>query len=386
MEPDNELKSAPVTAPIVKNPLLRRLILPAAIACVILYHLLSLLVISLSKERPINWREETLETLLFWGVWLLLAPFLLRFARRFPLERTRLMPGALYHLIVFAFTATFQYSAYLFLEHWLIDGIPLQQLPALFNRHITVLIGGTFRNVYFYWIILGTYYAALYSVKFRERERAAAGLEIKTSQLEARLAVARLESLRTQLQPHFLFNTLNTISVLMKEDIEKADRMLLRLSELLRASLEETSGDFVPLEQELAFLEKYLEIEQVRFEDRLQVDVKVDADLLDAEVPNLFLQPIVENAIRHGISRSSVAGKLNIRAAHSGQQLRLEVFDDGPGIGDARLEDLQLKGIGIANTIKRLEQLYGEDFSFSIENRDPAGARVLIVIPFRAGE
>ena len=383
MNPANENNSASVTAPPVKNPILSRLILPAAFACVFLYDMLTWLVISLAKERPIDWREETLESLLFWGLWLLLAPLMMRFARRYPLERHRLLPTAVYHLIVFAFVASFQYSFYLLLEHWLIQGIPLQALPGLFPRHTSVLIGGIFRNVYFYWIILGTYYAVLYSLKFRERQRAAADLEIKASQLEARLAVARLETLRMQLQPHFLFNTLNTISVLMKEDVDKANRMLLRLSELLRASLEEMSGDFVPLEQELAFLEKYLEIEQVRFEDRLHVDIRVDDGLLVAEVPNLFLQPIVENAVRHGISRSSVAGRLTVGVERSGDQLRIEVLDDGPGLGDAGLEALQRKGIGIANTIKRLEQLYGDDFSFSIESREPAGARVLIVIPFR---
>jgi LytS/YehU family sensor histidine kinase len=183
-----------------------------------------------------------------------------------------------------------------------------------------------------------------------------------------------------QLHPHFLFNTLNTISVLMQEDVEAANRMLVRLSELLRLTLRNTDAHEVSLKQELEFLRGYLEIEQTRFQDRLRVRWQVAADTLDAQVPNLLLQPLVENAIRHGIAPRSTAGTIEIRAARRNGTIELQVRDDGAGLsGELKQNN---SGIGLANTQARLKQLYGDKHRFHLAPADGGGLMVTVTIPF----
>ena len=215
-----------------------------------------------------------------------------------------------------------------------------------------------------------------YYRKYRERER-------RALQLETRLAQAQLDALRMQLQPHFLFNTLNSISVLMAEDVKAARRMLTRLSDLLRKSLENEGAHEVSLRDELEFLESYLEIEQTRFQDRLTIRMNVDPAALDARVPNLILQPLVENAIRHGIAPRAAAGTIEIRAGRQNGMIELQVSDNGAGLGGASVESL-MKGIGLSNTQARLEQLYGARASFELRERDEGGLTVTIAIPFRS--
>ncbi|HKR01778.1 MAG TPA: histidine kinase, partial [Pyrinomonadaceae bacterium] len=171
-------------------------------------------------------------------------------------------------------------------------------------------------------------------------------------------------------------------SVLMTEDIKQARRMLSRLSDLLRVSLESEGAHEVTLKEELEFLESYLEIEQTRFQDRLTVRVEVDPKALDARVPNLILQPLVENAIRHGIAPRAAPGVVEIRALRQNGLVRLEVRDDGAGLGGARPEAL-MKGIGLSNTRARLEQLYGAAHRFELRDGEPSGLTVTIEIPFR---
>jgi sensor histidine kinase YesM len=184
-----------------------------------------------------------------------------------------------------------------------------------------------------------------------------------------------------QLNPHFLFNTLNAISVLaLKGDRQNVVRMLARLSDLLRLALE-NAEQVVPLSEELVFLQPYVEIEQVRFRDRLQVVQDIDPDTLDAEVPSLFLQPIVENAVRHGIAQRPGPGLIEIRARRAGDTLALEVLDTGPGFGDG--PDLARGGVGLANARARLEQLYGRAQRLELLTAPSGGAMVRVVLPFR---
>src|SRR5919106_582008 len=172
---------------------------------------------------------------------------------------------------------------------------------------------------------------------------------VTAAQLEARLAEARLQSLQSQLHPHFLFNTLHTISALMHRDTEAADAMLARLSDLLRLTLERLGVQEIPLKEELEFLEKYLEIERTRFGDRLTVDMQIEPEALDVSVPNLILQPLVENAIRHGIATRVGGGRLQIVARRTGDRLWLMVRDNGPGLPAAKLEAFN-RGVGVSNT------------------------------------
>ncbi|HWQ33599.1 MAG TPA: histidine kinase [Blastocatellia bacterium] len=225
-----------------------------------------------------------------------------------------------------------------------------------------------------YWSILGAGYAFEYYRRFREQQ-------LQAAQLEAQLAQAQLEALKMQLHPHFLFNTLHAISALMEDDVRAARRMIARLSELLRLTLENAGRQEVPLSEELDALRRYLEIEQIRFQDRLKVRMQIDPALLEAAVPNLILQPIVENAIRHGIAPSSTAGLIEISAQRNADRLELQVRDDGPGL--ARKSGQFREGIGLANTRARLRQLYGETDRLEIASAEGGGVIVKITIPFQ---
>jgi LytS/YehU family sensor histidine kinase len=224
-----------------------------------------------------------------------------------------------------------------------------------------------------YAAIVGAAHLLDYYQKFRERE-------LLASQLGVRLAEARLLVLRMQLHPHFLFNTLNAISALMHSDIGLADRMLARLAELLRATLADPGSQEVILRRELAFLTPYLEIEQARMGNRLTVTVDVPADLHAARLPYLVLQPLVENAIRHGIAPRPGPGRLAVRGRRRGGRLELEVADDGPGLPPAEAFS---EGIGLSNTRARLRGLYGDDQSLTLRPGPDGGLTVTVSLPYR---
>ena len=210
---------------------------------------------------------------------------------------------------------------------------------------------------------------------YQERER-------RTLQLQGELANAHLDVLRGQLQPHFLFNTLNTVTALLRRDPDGAERVVTRLGDLLRISLQNTRRQEIPLREELDFLDRFLEIQQVRFQDRLTIQQEVDQDTLDVAVPTLLLQPLVENAIKHGIEPHATAGAVTIRARREGARLRLEVCDNGYGLPPGGAASLR-EGVGIANTRERLETLYGDDHEFAIADAPDGGVCVVITLPFR---
>ena len=232
-----------------------------------------------------------------------------------------------------------------------------------------------------YWIILGIQYGIGYYHRYQEREREALRLELHASELEGQLVRAQLSALKMQLQPHFLFNTLNAIMVLVRQQKgQEAEQMLARLSDLLRCVLEDVEAQEVPLRRELEYLQLYLSIEQVRFQDRLRAEISADPAILGAAVPQMGLQPIVENAIRHGLGRSSAAGRIQISAARVNETLVLRVQDDGPGLAPANSSSGP--GIGLANTRARLHQLYGDAARLTVEDGEPDGAVVTMVLPY----
>nr|WP_255203603.1 histidine kinase [Myxococcus sp. AM011] len=227
-----------------------------------------------------------------------------------------------------------------------------------------------------YGVIVAIGSAVEYHRRFREGELA-------QSQLETRLVHAQLDALRAQLHPHFLFNTLNAISVLVrKQDTAGSIRMLTGVSELLRMALNSTGRQLVPFHEDLDFLERYLDIEQTRFRDRLQVARDIDSAALGALVPSLILQPLVENAIKHGLATRSGAGRVELRASREGARLVLEVLDDGPGLVPGW--DRHDGCIGVANVRARLNQLYGAGHVFTLENRAGGGVRARLELPFQA--
>ncbi|HEV2715712.1 MAG TPA: histidine kinase, partial [Terriglobales bacterium] len=227
-----------------------------------------------------------------------------------------------------------------------------------------------------YLLIALTSYCYGYYRRYREGQS-------KTLQLEAQLSRAELQALKMQLQPHFLFNTLHSISALMHKDPEAARKMITRLGDFLRLTLENSGAQEVTLQQEMEFLKCYLEIEQIRFQDRLETRMHVPLEALDAKVPNLILQPIVENAIHHGISSSSSTGLVEIQAQPRNGKLRIQVRDNGLGLPSHRTgENLFQAGVGLANTEARLERLYGAAHLFDLTNDPAGGLLVTLEIPF----
>ena len=236
--------------------------------------------------------------------------------------------------------------------------------------------GSSSQNLLFYALLLGIAHAVLYHARYRERERAA-------ERLAAGLTEARLQVLKAQLQPHFLFNTLNAISALIPAEAKPARRMIASLGDLLRIALEHEETQEVTLREELAFLEPYIEIEQARLEERLTVVMNIAPATLDARVPHLILQPLVENAIRHGIASRIVPGRVEISSTSDDRFLHLDVRDDGPGFAQASPERVR-KGVGLTNIQNRLEQLYPEHH-FAFGNHADGGALVRISIPLHRG-
>ncbi len=299
-----------------------------------------------------------------WYIWAAFTPLILWLAQRFPLERGRWARSLLVHLpasVVFTF-----------LKIVVEDQI---------RRHILGLKGpansASKLHVAFltYWTIVGVALAYGYYRRYREHQLASA-------QLEKQLAQAQLQTLQMQLHPHFLFNTMHAISALMHKDVEAADTMLTRLSDLLRLTLENADRQEVTLREEMEFLGRYLEIQQIRFQDRLTVRTDVPPDTLGALIPNLLLQPLVENAIQHGVAPRHDPGNIEIRAAIADDALRLEVLDDGPGLPPA--SDFR-EGLGLSNTRARLAQLYRGAHRFELLRIEPHGLRVLIELPLRCG-
>jgi signal transduction histidine kinase len=248
------------------------------------------------------------------------------------------------------------------------------QSDATFSEAFQPLLVKTWHfNLLIYWVIVAVSLAFDYYRKFRERE-------LRAAELEKSLAQARLKALQMQLNPHFLFNSLHSISALMHQNLDAADRMITRLSDLLRAALESSESQEVTLRKELELLQLYLDIEKIRFGNRLTVKLEIPGQVLDAKVPNLILQPLLENAIRHGIEPHAKPGCIELSAAHSDGMLRLEVSDNGNGVGQPGAVS---EGVGLSNTRARLRTLYGAAHSFELANRPEGGLRVRVTIPFQ---
>lgn len=307
-------------------------------------------------------------------VWFLISPIILWLGNRFTFDAGRWKTSVPIHVAASIVIAIAQLT---------IDAVVLPKLGYMASAQsapfFEIFKKMLFVNVHFgvaiYWGVLGVQQAIKYYRKYRERE-------LRTSQLEARLATSRLQVLKMQLHPHFLFNTLNAISELIYRDPESAERMISDLSDLLRMSFENLEVQEIPLKQELEFLEKYLEIELTRFHDRLKVDMDISPDTLDASVPNMILQPLVENAIKHGIAPRATGGKINIEAHRQNGHLSLSVSDNGLGVPFGDVDHLS-EGVGLSNTRRRLKHLYGDSHSFGLKNLEGSGLVVDLVIPFR---
>jgi LytS/YehU family sensor histidine kinase len=244
-----------------------------------------------------------------------------------------------------------------------------EALRHYFNRHTQV-------SLLTYWIIVGT--VQLYRMRDEAHRR-----ELRSSKLEAELSAAQLEVLRAQIHPHFLFNTLQAATTLIHEDPDGAEDILLRLSELLRVSVDETNIQEIPLNRELEVLDLYIGIQSRRFGDRLRFEVSIEQNVRDCMVPVLILQPLIENAIRHGIARHKGSDTVSIHGFQKSEFLRLEVRNLNSCLEDKPARSLG-PGVGLANTRARLEQLYGNQQEFRIRNLEPTGVSAELSIPLRS--
>ena len=314
-----------------------------------------------ATQASLPWPRFLWTHLTLWLPWVLLPPLVLRLGRRLPFEPGRRARAIAAHLAIGLAIGSLFFAYVLGRE--LAAGLELASMPRpmLVSAYLQVAL----LHAAVYWILLLASRAVAYHQRNRERE--------------ASLTRARLQALKAQVHPHFLFNTLNAISSLMEDDVAAARRMMSRLSDLLRESLSGSGAQEVRLDEELGLLRLYLDIEQQRFQDRLRIDYRIDPGVGDLLVPHLLLQPLAENAIRHGIARDSRAGRLEIAAQRNGERLRLEIVDDGPGLDGRRPED----GMGLGITRPRLRELYGDSARLELEPADPRGCRAWIELPVR---
>ena len=299
-----------------------------------------------------------------WMIWIGFIPVIIWLCRRFPIARNNWLKSLLIFFpigLIIALARTFFpalvhiliFEGYADLKQWL----PSKSF---------ILVTDFIIAYSFYLLALAFGQAINYYKQFREEE-------LRASQLETQLSNAQLQALKMQLQPHFLFNALNSISALQIENSESAQEMIARLGDFLRLTLENIGAQEISLEQEIEFLRCYLDIEQVRFGDRLSTHIEITPDTRFCRVPNLILQPLVENAIKHGIASSKKNGRIDIRTVRENGWLKIEVEDNGTGIDRNNRTEIFRKGLGLANTQARLRKLYGSNFRFDLESAEKKG-------------
>jgi two-component sensor histidine kinase len=331
------------------------------------------LVYARNMQSP-SWRQVIPAAIGFWYIWAALSPLILRLGRTFRFEGRRWVRNLVIHLVCGVLLAMVH-------DALLLLGLSLYEVATGKGFMFFQRLPGVFLSIYvtagviIYWMILFGGQAIDYNRRLREEE-------LRASLLQSQLATAQLQALRMQLHPHFLFNTLHAISALVPKNPEAADKMIARLSDLLRMSLDNAGAQEVLLEQELEFLRGYLDIQKTRFGNRLNVAMDVDPGALHALVPNMILQPLVENAIKHGIAPRASGGSVAITAGKRDGRLMLRIQDDGPGLGSEMGGSITF-GLGLSNTRARLEQLYGSAHRFELSNSAEGGLRVDLDLPFK---
>ena len=320
--------------------------------------------------EPISFFTFLYAQLKVWLAYAVFVPLIIWLGRKCPIEHKNWYWSIPFHILYSINIVVIQTSLYFFIKMLIYPSHKIypQAVLYFFFSSITVMM-------VVYWIVIGVDYVITYQRKNRAQA-------LKTAQMQTQLAQAQLEVLKSQIQPHFLFNTLHTITALMFEDVNSANEMITKLSDLLRLSLDRTNQQEVTLREELEFIETYLDIQKTRFKGRLEVETNIDTKTLDAFVPSMLLQPIVENAISHGISPHKKTGKIRLVSNSINGILSLEIHDSGKGIKSNK-DKIFIKGVGISNTIERLKQLYTDEYKFELTNSPEGGLAVLIEIPLR---
>ncbi|MEK6300575.1 MAG: histidine kinase [Acidobacteriota bacterium] len=339
--------------------------------------------VAIFKQQP-SLKEMLIWELPYWFLWAALSPVIFKITRRFRIERGSYLRSSAVHISACLLLSLVHRAVYL-IVCWLLHVAVYRQftsIPQLYQSDIFFNLPVGFMS---YGTILLVSHVVDYYHRYQEEELKISRLKAELAEAQLRITEAQLQALKMQLHPHFLFNTLNSISALLDEDPAAADEMLARLGDFLRMTLENSGAQEVTLQEELEFLRCYLEIERVRFHDRLTVSFEISAETLDARVPNLLLQPIVENAIRHGIVSRSEPGRIEISSRRNGDRLLLLVRDNGPGLAPLESSGGKLReGLGLGNTRARLEQLYGAGHRFEMADAPEGGLQVTLDLPFHA--
>jgi two-component system, LytTR family, sensor kinase len=332
----------------------------------------------LYQGRAVEWHAYLVVWLTTAYAWAFLAPFVWWLAGRFPIGRRAWWRSGGIHLVWSLCFALIEEALFA----WITPVFGLPWFPRNFAATFRAVVPIDFHlNVIVYWLIVGAQHSVGYYRRFLERERASAQLELRATQLEGQLAQAKLSALKMQLHPHFLFNTLHAIVVLVRQHrVEEADEMLTNLSELLRQTLAGWETQEVPLRREVELINLYLDIQRVRFQDRLTVEMSLSPATLNALVPSLVLQPLVENAIQHGVSKSSAPVTIALKSCLRDSTLELQVCDNGPGVSEKGSGN----GVGLSNTRARLQQLYGERQSLSLDGLAGGGTVATVRLPYHA--
>jgi len=320
-----------------------------------------------------NWTELFTTVLLSWLPWALATPLILRLAQKAPLQMRHLR-NWLFHLVTCAGIGLVSSAWLAWLENLL---NPWAKVPPA-QPFVHLWLYKFYNGLLLFLMLYGFVLVVSYVVGSRDR---LAQQQTETARLNEQLSKAQLDALRRQVEPHFLFNTLNSIAGLVREKRnDAAVNMIAALSDFLRRILKESSRQKVPLGEEMEFLQRYLDIQKVRFGDRLHLKVDVPTELFHAQVPSLILQLVVENAVKHGIAKLAQGGTIRIGACRSNGSLRLNIYNDGPSL-PADWETNS--GIGIANMRTRLQSLYGDAFEFNMKNQAPRGVEVTVSVPFQ---
>ncbi|PAP78025.1 sensor histidine kinase [Rubrivirga marina] len=357
-----------------------------ALAAAAFWLALGLLTVTREALRP--WRTDPMaageiaETLAEYGIWALITPAVFWLARRYPAERGA-WAGRLVAQVGLGVVVALGIEL---LTRNVLRGLLLG--PPEPGREWT--LGAAFSQLWFldeliiFLAVLAVGYARATLYRLREREAEATRLLAERTQLEGQLSEARLSALRMQLNPHFLFNTLNAVSALVERDPAGVRTMIARLSSLLRRVLDDDGSAEVPLRDELAFIRDYLDVQRVRFQDRLEIEESIAPETVDALVPPLLLQPLVENAIGHGVRRiEEGVGTIRLAARVDDGRLRLSVEDNGPGLDGGDGQAGSAGGVGLRNTRERLHALYGDDAELALRDRPDRGVVAEVVLPFR---
>jgi len=344
------------------------------------------LVMRLYRGEPLPWLPLSIGWLASMYIWAALTPAILWAGRHWPIDGNRRLRWR--NAAIHAGASTLVSAVAAIVEAPVLVAlgtVPPLPGPASLPRLASLLLAYSFHaGVIQYWAIVAIQAVLRARERAREREHEALELQVSRSELARQLTASQLSALKMQLQPHFLFNTLGAIMVLVQQGRRgEAEGMLARLSDLLRLVVDEVHMQEVPLWRELEFLNLYLAIEAVRFQDRLGVRMHTDPHVADALVPHMVLQPIVENAIRHGLGQSEEAVAIDIQARRRDGQLLLTVADDGPGPSAGVLHR---RGVGLTNTENRLAALYGAAGVLRVESQVPRGVRVTVAVPFRREE